>query len=233
MTSVMYTKFAEEYDRAIRDNFYNAQFERPSLMSLLPPLYGMKVLDLGCGPGVYAEDLIRQGAEVTAIDNSTEMIEIAKNKIGDKNRCYVQDISIGLPQEESDSFDIVICPLAIHYLACLDVLFKDIRRVLKRGGVFIFSTNHPNIDYRSSPSGNYFATEQITEEWHTIGRPVAVSYYRRPISALANSISKAGMVIANISEGKPTEDLKRADPELFKKLSTKPNFMFYMCKPAN
>ncbi|WP_201746221.1 class I SAM-dependent DNA methyltransferase [Veronia nyctiphanis] len=228
----MYKEYASEYDVAIQGNLYNAKFERPSLLSLLTELEGKKLLDLGCGPGVYAQELISRGASVTAIDNSEDMIEITRAKIGSNHKAYVQDISIGLPNEKSGEFDVVICPLAIHYLKDLNPLFSDVRRVLKHNGQFIFSTNHPNVDFRSSPSGDYFATEEINEEWHTLGRPVPVTYYRRPISALAGSISCSGMVISNIFEGLPTEELKKASLAVFEKLSTKLSFMFYVCKLA-
>ena len=81
MSSLIYTEHAHEYDRVVRDNVYNAQFERPSLLSLLPSLSGKKVLDLGCGPGVYAQELVAHGAIVTAIDSSEQMVEITHRQL--------------------------------------------------------------------------------------------------------------------------------------------------------
>ncbi|MEJ2044568.1 MAG: class I SAM-dependent methyltransferase [Reinekea sp.] len=230
MSNPMYKEFAAEYDKAVRDNIFNARFERPTLLSLLPPLAGKNVLDLGCGPGVYAHELISRGAKVTAIDQSEQMVAITQEKIGQEYLCYTQDIGLGLPQEPSDQYDVVICPLAIHYLQSLTKLLQDVNRVLKPGGLFVFSTHHPHVDFRNSPSKNYFSTELITEEWDTIGKLVKVSFYRRPISGLANDIASAGMYIANISEGMFTEELKAASPEHYQLLSTTPWFMFYMCK---
>lgn len=51
MSSNMYTKYAKEYGRVVQDNIYNAKFERPTMLGLLPPLKGKQVLDLACGPG--------------------------------------------------------------------------------------------------------------------------------------------------------------------------------------
>ena len=68
MSNPMYSEHAAAYAQAIRDNSYNASYDRPSLLALLPELNEMKVLDLGCGPGVYAEILLSRGAEVTAPD---------------------------------------------------------------------------------------------------------------------------------------------------------------------
>ena len=39
----------------------------------------MNVLDLGCGPGVYATELTAKGANVTAVDSSHEMVELTKS----------------------------------------------------------------------------------------------------------------------------------------------------------
>lgn len=45
---------------------------------------GMKVLDLGCGPGLYAEKLYQAGIEVTGIDISERSLEYAKRKACEK-----------------------------------------------------------------------------------------------------------------------------------------------------
>lgn len=42
------------------------------------PLKGTKIVDIGCGGGIFSEPLARIGAEVIGIDNSLELIDIAK-----------------------------------------------------------------------------------------------------------------------------------------------------------
>ncbi|MHC4874814.1 MAG: class I SAM-dependent methyltransferase [Planctomycetota bacterium] len=108
--------------------------KRPSLLSMLPSLEGLSVLDMGCGSGVYAEELLERGASVTAVDSSTEMISIVKTNLGEKLKAYVQDLTKGLPLEKSHTFDLVISPLVIHYIEDLQNLFNEVSRVLKPGG---------------------------------------------------------------------------------------------------
>ncbi|MGI9276139.1 MAG: class I SAM-dependent DNA methyltransferase [Endozoicomonas sp.] len=231
MTAPMYTRFASEYEAAIVDNVYNAHLERPSLLSMLPELEGKSVLDLGCGPGVYAEYLMLQGATVTATDISTEMVEIVKNRFGGRVRSYAHDMGEGLPKEGDNSYDLVICPLAIHYLEDLSLLFADVRRVLKDDGAFVFSTHHPMNDFQCSQSGNYFERELIIEEWDTIGQPVEVQFYRRSLTDLFRAVSAADLYVADLYEGKPAEAMKEVSPENYEYLSRNPNFIFFKCQP--
>lgn len=222
----MYSTYAKEYDLAIRDNVFNAHYERPSLQAMLGELAGKTVLDLGCGSGVYAEYLLTKGAKVTAIDSSSEMVALVKQKLATQLKVYQQDLASGLPEEADASYDLVICPLMLHYLQDLNPLFADVKRVLKGGGSFVFSTHHPMVDIEASPSGNYLATEQVTEMWDTVGKPVAVSFYRRPLSALIGALTNNGMLLAELNEGKPSEALKTLSPEHYQRLSEQPQFLF-------
>lgn len=232
MKSDMYSIFADEYDLAIQDNIYNAHLERPSLKALLPKLAGLNVLDLGCGSGVYAEYLLDQGVNhITAIDYSVDMIRLLKEKIKKRHQqakvnAYVQDLSKGLVQEKEARFDLVIAPLMVHYLQDLRPLFKDVHRVLKSGGMFVFSAHHPFVDFSSSTQKNYFETEKIQEHWHTLGKPVQVTFYRRPLSDLINAITQNGLTLCQMTEGTVSPVVETMDKKRFDHLSTRPNFLF-------
>ncbi|QDT20471.1 class I SAM-dependent methyltransferase [Gimesia chilikensis] len=230
MSNPMYSEHAAAYAQAIRDNSYNASYDRPSLLALLPELNGMQVLDLGCGPGVYAEILLSRGAKVTAVDQSTEMVALVEQSLGDAVRCYSQDLAQGLPREADAAYDVVICPLMLHYLEDFSPLLAEIRRVLKPGGLFVFSTHHPFVDYGFSPSGNYFLTEKIIDEWNTVGQPVRVEYYRRPLSEIIQPLIDAGFQITALSEGQPDERMRQSDPDSYQRLSTSPGFLFVKCQ---
>ncbi len=231
MKSDIYTKHAKEYAKAVEDNIYNANFERPSTLALVGDVSGKAVLDLGCGSGEYANHFLAEGAaSVTCVDVSQDMIDIVQSRFKNKVCAYSQDLSVGLPNEENDSADVVVCPLVVHYLKDLAAFSKEVARVLKPGGVFVFSTHHPMVDFKSSPYGDYFQCELIEEEWNTLSQPVEVSFYRRSLTDTFNAITQSGLVVAQFSEGDVTEKVKALSEERYQRLKTRPQFMFIKCQ---
>ncbi|WP_394204264.1 class I SAM-dependent DNA methyltransferase [Shewanella waksmanii] len=230
MKSEMYSKHAAQYDVAVQDNIYNAHLERPSLQAMLTGVSQAKVLDLGCGSGIYAQYLLAQGAsQVTCVDASPEMIELVKQKLGNQVQAYVQDLNQGLPQEADGQYEVILCPLLIHYIENLNLFFAEVSRVLKSGGYVVFSTHHPMLDFECTVSGNYFQQEYVEEVWHTIGEPVAVAFYRRSLTDIVSAVTANGLLVSQLSEGKVDPKVARISPEHYQKLSTQPNFLFMRC----
>jgi Methylase involved in ubiquinone/menaquinone biosynthesis len=123
-----------------RRGFYERLVILPSLLKLLGDVKGKKILDIGCGPGLYASLLTQKGAVVHGIDISSELIGIAKKEaptaeliIGDATR---------LPYKNLE-FDIIIALHVLYYLKSWDQVLKEIHAVLKKGGIFIFFISNP------------------------------------------------------------------------------------------
>ncbi|MBP7701723.1 MAG: class I SAM-dependent methyltransferase [Phenylobacterium sp.] len=55
-------------------------------LELLAPMRGERVLEIGCGPGVAAAELVAAGCEVTALDRSAKAIEAAAARLGGRAR---------------------------------------------------------------------------------------------------------------------------------------------------
>ena len=106
-------------------------------------LKNKKILMLGCGTGEESKLLETFGAnpeQLTGIDLSEKSIEIAKNTY--KNVEFIVADMNKLPFE-NESFDFVYSSLAIHYSATPEETYKEVYRVLKKGGQFLFSVGHP------------------------------------------------------------------------------------------
>ncbi|MBC8101261.1 MAG: class I SAM-dependent methyltransferase, partial [Cytophagales bacterium] len=153
-----YERMADLYAAQLATKPHNAFYERPALLALLPSLAQKQVLDLGCGPGLYAEHLLSQGAaHITALDVSPRMVHLASARLPrERTTVRVADVSAGVPFLPDRSMDLVIAPLMIHYLPRLGPVFAELGRVLRPGGHFVFSTHHPMAEYpRDSQTGVY------------------------------------------------------------------------------
>ena len=69
-----YDSIARHYAAKIDDRPWNALYERPATLALLPDVNGKDVLDAGCGHGWYADWLARKGARIVAVDRSRKWL---------------------------------------------------------------------------------------------------------------------------------------------------------------
>lgn len=221
-----YEALAEAYAAAIDTKPHNAYYERPATLSLLPDVEGKRVLDAGCGPGVYAEWLLKHGADVVALDVSPKMVALAKQRLGGAIEVRAADLSKPLPFLDSTSFDIVICPLVLEYIEDWSRPLAAFHRVLPPGGHLIVSVTHPFFDYIYFKSSNYFETERVSAEWRGF-KPVCVQVpsFRRSLAATLNPFMEAGFQVETMLEPKPTEAFKEADPRHYEELSRQPCFL--------
>jgi SAM-dependent methyltransferase len=220
-----YERMADRYATQLATRPYNAHYERPALLALLPPLPDLEILDIGCGPGLYAEHLLTEGAtHISALDVSPRMVELASERLlGRPAEVRLADVSEGLPFLDDGVVDLAIAPLMIHYLRHLDTAFTEINRVLKPSGRFVFSTHHPLAEYPGdSTSGIYFDTEPVEQVWDGLG---SVRFFRRPLSDITEALSDSGFVIERLVEPKPTEAFRAVSPRGYERLLRAPTFL--------
>jgi SAM-dependent methyltransferase len=221
-----YEALADHYAAKIDTKPHNAYYDRPATLALLPDVDGRRVLDAGCGPGVYAEWLLDHGAEVVAVDVSPKMVAFARARVGD--RCEVRHADLGQPLDflADESFDLVLSPLVLSYLADWHGPFREFHRILRPAGWFVFSTGHPFFEHLLFDDARYFEIERRQWPWRGFGgEPVIMPFYRRPLSAITGALWDTGFVIERLVEPLPTEDFKQADPEDYEKLLRMPGFM--------
>ncbi len=116
----------ETYNKSAR---FIIEFGKP-VLELLEPRQGERILDLGCGTGILAKELVDRGCEVVGIDSSLEMVEAAR-KIGIDARLIE-----GVDFESRNKFDAVISNAAIHWMSDKYLVVRKVWQVLKQGGRF-------------------------------------------------------------------------------------------------
>jgi SAM-dependent methyltransferase len=203
----------------------NEVLEQPALLSLLPEMGGLSVLDLGCGAGGLCRRLKSLGAlAVLGVDISSKMLELAK-----------MDTPGGVeflnkPMEELDfrlgAFDLVVSSLAFHYVADLAVLFQKINGWLKPFGVLLFSMEHPIAtcsqgihqgwitgntgDRVCWPVDDYYREGKRESRWFVEG----VIKYHRTVSTILNNLIETGFTIQAVKEPVASEEAEQNRPSL-------------------
>jgi len=116
----------------------------------------LKILDLGCGPGLYSQLLAKKGHSVTGIDFSEHSINYAINS-AKKNNLEIEYRKLNyLELEDQEKYDLVILIYTdFGVLSPLDrsILLSNIHKALKPGGLFLFDVLKDNqLDQRVTPN---------------------------------------------------------------------------------
>ncbi len=133
----LFAGIAARYD-LINDvqSFGLHRFWKRRLVQLAKPRPGLRALDLCCGTGDIALALARRGADVTGLDFSAPMLEVARQKIPHSalpTPHFIQGDAQQIPFPDN-SFDIVTIGYGLRNLACLDTGLREMQRVTRPGG---------------------------------------------------------------------------------------------------
>ena len=119
-----YDRFMGRYSRELA----------PELIAFAAVEPGMRVVDVGCGPGALTERLVeRLGAEnVAAADPSEPFVAAATERApgADVRRAAAEE----LPWDD-DSFDAALSQLVVNFMSDADAGVAEMRRVARAGGV--------------------------------------------------------------------------------------------------
>lgn len=133
-----YKKWAERYDE---DSKFNpaTEMENDLIIPLLKPTKKDIILDIGCGTGRFTIPIAKRCKKAVGVDISEEMLLVAKRKSKKiKNIEFKKlDKKDKLPFK-NNSFDKIICTLVVSHIKDLERFLKEIHRVLKKRGIFIY-----------------------------------------------------------------------------------------------
>lgn len=112
------------------------------------------VLDIGCGPGLYAKRFAQKGYRVTGIDFSKTSIEYAVRSAEKMNLDIEYVCKNYLELDYCKTADIVImiyCDFCVLSRTEQDILLRNVYRALKPGGMFVFDVyNEESLSYRET-----------------------------------------------------------------------------------
>lgn len=231
---------AETWTRLVRAGYdiYRDHLNTPAFFESLPPVAGLRGLDVGCGEGHNTRLLAGRGARMTAIDIAPVFIGHAR----DHEAASPLGIDYQVASAQALPFADASFAFVTSFMCLMDVpdagaALRDARRVLAPGGFLQFSIEHPcfNTPHRKKVQdaagrtvavevGGYFAGVQgQIDEWLFKGappelrstlRPFRIPRFMRTISAWINLVTEAGFAVEHLAEPRPSDEAVRALPRL-------------------
>lgn len=223
----VYTELADHYAASSAAGPPNALYDRPTILELVGPLEGRRVLELGCAAGHLTQQLAQGGADVLGLDRSAPMVEHARRLLDGSARVAVADLAEPLGMVEERSVDVVVASLVLHYLPDWREVLGEVRRVLVPGGRFVMSVHHPITGWLRSDRTDYHRVELIEERWDLDGVETVAQMWRRPVSAVLSPLLEAGLVIDAVHEPTPHLDERQVpDRRMREALNSAPVFLY-------
>ncbi len=221
----LWNRKAKFWDGLFGDNGneFHRRLVEPSVLQLLDLRPGETVLDVGCGNGALTRRLAALGAQVTAIDFSDQMIELARRRTdaaGLSVEYLIRDATdeAALLKLGQSRFDAIICTMALMDIPTIEPLFRAAASLLRAEGRFVFSTMHPAfnsnnpiflhekedrdgtvVDHFSVKLRRYLDMPPVKGAGAP-GEPTPHFYYHRPLAELLGSAFAAGFVLDGLLE---------------------------------
>ena len=231
---------AETWTRLVREGYdlYRDKLNTPAFFEMLPPIDGLKGIDIGCGEGHNTRELAKRGATMSAIDISEVFIRHARHTETERplGIQYLQASAVELPFADQQ-FDFATAFMSLMDLREQDQALTEAFRVLKPGGFLQFSITHPCFDTPHRKNlrdadgktyaievGEYFRPDDGTVEHWMFGAIPAetrnvvsdfqVPRFSRTLSQWLNQVLDSGFRIERCGEPSPSDEVVREFPYL-------------------
>jgi len=212
---------------------FHQQVIIPGVLRLLALRKGETVLDLACGQGAVSRALHRAGAQVTGVDLSPRLIELARQRSPQAVHYLVGDAR-RLDQLAGASFDAATCVLAAQNLDPLEPMLAEAARLLRPsgeglrpGGRLVLVVTHPAFriprqsGWRWDESRKLMFREEARyltplkipidmRPFKTPGQRLTWTYHR-PIQDYVNGLAAAGLWV-NALEEWPSHKVSQPGP---------------------
>ena len=220
----VYDDMSSRFEQQAEDGFYNAHYDRPTVLDLCGDVSGLRIGELGCGPGFYLAELRQRGADVVGVDGSAALLALARARVGAEVELFEHNLERPLTMLDDASLDGVLMALVHHHVDDRIGLLREIRRALKPGGWLVLSTSHPVADWLAS-GGSYFTVERTRAVFALDGGTWHVPFWRMPMATVLGEVLEAGLLLERLVEPVPPADREPLDPRLHRRLMLEPGFL--------
>lgn len=142
------------------------------------PLDGLRILDIGCGAGLLAEAMAKQGAQVVGVDPAERNIRIAKTHAAASNLSIDYRTGSVDALEDDEPFDVVLNMEVVEHVEHLPLFLAECCAHIKPGGLqFIATINRTPLSWLVAIVGAEYVLRWLprgTHQWHKFVKPAEV-----------------------------------------------------------
>jgi ubiquinone/menaquinone biosynthesis C-methylase UbiE len=154
-TQAHYDRLAPEYDQNWTYSPEFLEWMTQCILGRLRLRSGDRVLDVGCGTGLYARQLVEHTEGVVCVDPSVRMLE----QIPDDPRLVTvpasaEDLASGRAALHVDRFEAILVKEAIHHVADQEAVIGGLAKLLAPGGRLLVVMLPTRIDYPLFPAAH-------------------------------------------------------------------------------
>jgi SAM-dependent methyltransferase len=182
------------------------RFHRELFFALLPAP-GRRTLDLGCGEGRVARDLIAAGHTVVGVDAASAMVEAAR-QADPSFEVHLADAAT-LPFEDA-AFDLVVAFMSLQDVGDMQGAVRESARVLEPGGRLCLAIVHPinsagifeglDADSPFVIDGSYLDRSYYRDDIRRDGLDITMVSEHRPLEAYTEALTDTGFLIERLRE---------------------------------
>ncbi len=221
-----------------RGDLWHRAIIDPTLLAVIGPVRGLCVLDLACGNGYLTRRWAREGAaRSVGVERSRPILAFARRRerASPSGAEFLERDARRLRGLASATFDLVVANMALQDIPDAERAVREVARVLRPGGRFVFSLSHPcfDLDERSG-----WVVERVREPdglWHDVvwrkvrayrdERSVRVPWaisdtetgwttaYHRTLTTYSRWLREAGLSITRLEEPAPLPEAIHGSPQ--------------------
>jgi len=179
-----YRAWAPTYDDPNNGLF---ALDEPAVDAIVDTLPPGNALDAACGTGRFSARLSARGHRVVGVDNSSEMLELARLKVPGADFRLGDLEELPLPDA---STDLVVCALALSHVPDLEPVMAQFARVVRPGGHVVIADAHHELVFRGS----------VVKSLGPNGEPGLVATYRHTPGDFLRAALNVGLQVRRCEE---------------------------------
>ncbi|MFL1381219.1 ThiF family adenylyltransferase [Nocardiopsis protaetiae] len=247
---VAWEGIADQYAQEREERSFNALLLDPLVPTLIEPVRGRSVADVGAGAGQLSDRLADLGARVDAYEPDRRMADLLRQRVeGHGDRVRVIPRGLEALDEVQGRYDVVYCLNVLDHIADLREAVHLLRSSVRPGGHLVLSLPHPVKDrggwykvpgphgweYRHYVVDDYFLEGECVksrEDHRGDVRLRGVKTYHRTLSRYFEELLSQGMLVRRVLEPEPDAEVRERLPVLFDKSSRIPYFVVIVVERA-